>query len=143
MTERFEVGTGDKGLMIVDNEGVDDYYFVNDKEELQQFVDLINTQPDIVEELKKELVNRKNMLHTLGQDFLDLAESHEQLKEENKKLKMAILYFMDCLNCETSSNWQKSMERDCQHILNCSYKEAKEKYNGFHYNEITELYAWK
>ena len=40
--ERFEVDTGDKGLMIYDHEGVDDYYFVNDKDELEQFVALVN-----------------------------------------------------------------------------------------------------
>lgn len=40
--KRFEPGKWDKGILIYDNEGVDDYYFVNDEKELQEFCNLIN-----------------------------------------------------------------------------------------------------
>ena len=50
--KRFELGKGDKGLLIYDNEGVDDYYFVNDKEELQEFCDLINERESKIHNLE-------------------------------------------------------------------------------------------
>ena len=40
--KRFESGEGDKGILIYDNTGVDDYYFLNDPEELEKFINLIN-----------------------------------------------------------------------------------------------------
>ena len=56
MTEkRFEVDKGDKGLMIYDNEGVDDYYFVNDKEELQEFCNLINEREQKIFKLERTI----------------------------------------------------------------------------------------
>ena len=42
MTKRFEDSTGEKGLFIYDNDGVDDYYFLNDETEMAQFLHLIN-----------------------------------------------------------------------------------------------------
>jgi len=131
MTDRFEVDIGDKGLMIYDNEGIDDYYFVNDKKELQKFCDLINNQPDPLDELKKELINHKNITKSLSQEILELSESFNQVKEENQRLKEALLFFIECSNIEFSSNFKEDMEKDCQKIFNCSYKEAKEKYGNF------------
>ena len=131
MTDRFEVDVGDKGLMIYDNDGVDDYYFVNDKKELQKFCDLINSQPDALDELKKELINHKNITKSLSQEILELSESFNQIKEENQRLKEALLFFIEFSNIEFSSNFKEDMEKDCQKIFNCSYKEAKEKYGNF------------
>lgn len=51
-TGRFEVDKGDKGLMIYDHDGVDDYYFVNDKEELEKFVALINQRETRIQYLE-------------------------------------------------------------------------------------------
>lgn len=51
-TGRFEVDEGDKGLMIYDHDGVDDYYFVNDKEELEEFVALINQRETRIQYLE-------------------------------------------------------------------------------------------
>lgn len=69
-TGRFEVDEGDKGLMIYDHEGVDDYYFVNDKEELQQFCDLINNERE--------------------QKILILEQTIKNLKKENEELKQLL-----------------------------------------------------
>jgi len=44
MTEQFELGVGEKGVMIYDNDGPDDYYFIEDPKELQAFIKLINRQ---------------------------------------------------------------------------------------------------
>lgn len=55
MTGRFEVDKGDKGLMIYDHEGVDDYYFVNDKEELQEFCNLINKREQKIFKLERTI----------------------------------------------------------------------------------------
>ena len=51
-TKRFEPGKGDKGTLIYDNEGPDDYYFVNDEEELQEFCNLINQREAKIAELE-------------------------------------------------------------------------------------------
>ena len=51
--------------------------------------------------------------------------------KENQELKEALLFFIDVANCECSSNWFEDMEKDCQKIFKCSYKEAKEKYGNY------------
>lgn len=53
MIKRFELGEGDKGILIYDNAGVDDYYFVNDKEELQKFCNLINKRELKIDKLER------------------------------------------------------------------------------------------
>jgi len=55
-TGRFEVDEGDKGLMIYDQEGVDDYYFVNDKKELQEFCNLVNEQEEKILGLQQTII---------------------------------------------------------------------------------------
>lgn len=42
--KRYELGTGDKGRLIYDNEGVDDYYFIDSPEELEQFIKHLNNE---------------------------------------------------------------------------------------------------
>lgn len=79
MTERFEVSEGDKGLMIYDNEGPDDYYFVNDKEELQKLCDLINNDENI-ERLTQENEALKKTIKELASAVHDNAELQEKLK---------------------------------------------------------------
>lgn len=56
MTQKrfFPEGEEDR-LVIVDDEGVDDYYFVNNKEELQQFCNMINKREDKIKKLEKDL----------------------------------------------------------------------------------------
>lgn len=54
-----------------------------------------------------------------------------ELAEENQQLKEALLFFVDVANSEYSSNWQEDMEKDCQKLFNCSYKEAQEKYDNY------------
>lgn len=81
MTERFEVGKGDKGLLIYDNEGVDDYYFVNDREELQKLCDLINNDENI-ERLTQENEALKKTIKSLASDIHDNVKLHEEFKDD-------------------------------------------------------------
>ena len=55
----------------------------------------------------------------------------KRLTEENKQLKKALLFFLDVANGQCSSSFQKDMEHDCQKLFNCSYSEAKDKYEGY------------
>lgn len=61
----------------------------------------------------------------------DCCEKLNELNDENRQLKQALLFFVDVTNSECSSNWQKDMENDCQKLFNCSYEEAKEKYGDY------------
>jgi DNA repair ATPase RecN len=81
MTERFEVGEGDKGLLIYDHDGVDDYYFVNDKEELQKLCNLINSDENI-ERLTQENEALKKTIKSLASDIHDNVKLHEEFKDD-------------------------------------------------------------
>ena len=132
---RFEVGKGDKGLLIYDNEGLDDYYFVNDKEELQQFVDLINNQPDIVDELKKELDNRKKIIKAITAEYIELGNAFNDKNKENEQLKkqlnnVQILYKSTDDNLFASRKTNKEL-RECYSKLEEENQKLKQR--------ITEL----
>ncbi len=58
--ERFEIDEGTNGTLIYDNYGPDDYYFIEDKKELEQFVKLINKLNDKIINLEKELYALRN-----------------------------------------------------------------------------------
>lgn len=87
--------------------------YIEDTETGEQFQCNSYTKPEIIDRLNKQ----DNQI--------------KELNNENQQLKGALLFFMDVSNAECSSNWEKSMEEDCQKIFNCSYKEAKEKYGDF------------
>lgn len=54
-----------------------------------------------------------------------------ELNDENQTLKEALLFFVDVATSECSSNWKWDMENACQRLFNCSYEEAKEKYDDY------------
>jgi len=78
MTNRFEVDTGDKGLMIYDHDGVDDYYFVNDEKELQEFCDLINERERKIQRLENDISKCEVLLKQL--DFQTGSEAYLTVK---------------------------------------------------------------
>lgn len=51
--KRYHIEKGDKGLMIYDNEGLDDYYFINDEEDFQALCDRLNEYEEKIKELKR------------------------------------------------------------------------------------------
>ena len=83
--KRFESGEGDKGPMIYDNTGVDDYYFINDPEELEQFIKLINS---IAYEWKEKydyvLEEYKKQLTLNNEKDLEISRLKKELKELKK-----------------------------------------------------------
>ena len=85
MTEkRFELGNGGKGPLIYDNEGPDDYYFVNDEKELQQFIDLVN---ETLTENTKYLIKQNNQL---DKALSELAKTYIQSNAKNVMLNKVL-----------------------------------------------------
>ena len=80
MNKRFELGNGDKGPLIYDNEGPDDYYFVNDEKELQSFVDLVN---ETLHNDTKYLIEQNNQLNKA---LSELAGTYIQTNAKNEAL---------------------------------------------------------
>lgn len=128
MTEkRYELDEGTNGPMIYDNTGPDDYYFINDSEELKKFVDSLNDS---------ENTWKENYNHVMGEykkQLIQINEKDLQISE----LKKEVLSWMDIAICETSSNYDKEIETECQRIFGCSYKEAVKniKYASWAYEE--------
>lgn len=83
--KRYELDEGTNGPMICDNAGPDDYYFINDSEELQKFVDSLNDS---------ENTWKENYNHVMGEYKKQLIEINEKdleiarLKKENETLKL-------------------------------------------------------
>lgn len=82
--KRFEYGEGTEGPLIYDNKGVDDYYFLNDPEEMEKFINLINTTEDEWREKYKSLSNAytKQLKLNIEQD-----REIRQLKKELNNTK--------------------------------------------------------
>lgn len=94
--KRFEYDVGDKGPLIYDNNGVDDYYFINDPKEIKEFIKLINNNEEYWQEkynhllneyqkqLKKEneqfIFNVTEHPPSLNKNKLDLTDKHTQIK---------------------------------------------------------------
>jgi len=86
---------------------------------------------DYLKENGEDLFNLKTEDYKIC-DLLNAQDKQiKELEEENQQLKEALLFFVDVANCECSSNWDEDMEKDCQKLFNCSYKEAEEKYGNF------------
>lgn len=82
--KRFEYGKGDKGPLIYDNTGVDDYYFLNDPEEMEKFINLINTTEDEWREKYNHIQGEYiKILHENTEKDLKIS----QLKKELKLMK--------------------------------------------------------
>ena len=83
--KRYELDKGSKGQMIYDHEGVDDYYFINDPEELKKFVDSLNDS---------ENTWKENYNHVMGEYKKQLIQINEKdleiskLKKEIQELKI-------------------------------------------------------
>ena len=132
--KRFEYGEGDKGPLIYDNTGVDDYYFLNDSEEMDKFIDLINSiETEWKEDYNHVMGEYKKQLIQINEKDLEISK----LKKENHKLQQALLWCFDITVFEYSSTYDKDMEHGCKILFGCSHDEAEEKYGGF---EKTETY---
>ena len=97
----------------------------------EEIVELLNNQ-------NRELDNRKQIIKTLTQEY-------KELKEENQKLRELVLFYLDVATGECSSHYHKHMEEMCKLIFCCSHQEAKEKYGRYkdewdireHYKELS------
>lgn len=79
-----------------------------------------------------------NRLSKTNRDNIMCQCKLEELKQENKELKSALLYYLDVTLCECSSNWNYDIDKWCNILLDCSYPEAKEKYDDFKYKDMWE-----
>ena len=110
--KRFELEEySSKGPVIFDNDGVDDYYFLKNKEELKEFVDMLNKdnqqskkdwdyfvgQIDKLQSQVSELTednqtfekvykDLKHKHHLLHDEYLDLEIERDDLKQAKKEL---------------------------------------------------------
>ena len=85
MTEkRFEYDVGEKGPLIYDNNGVDDYYFINDPKEIKEFIKLLNNNEEYWQEKYEHLADeyKKQLKINIEQE-----EEINQLKKELEKNK--------------------------------------------------------
>ena len=82
--KRFEYDVGDKGPLIYDNNGVDDYYFINDSRELKEFIKLLNNNEEYWQEKYNHLTDeyKKQLKINIEQE-----EEINQLKKELEKNK--------------------------------------------------------
>ena len=82
--KRFEYDVGDKGPLIYDNDGVDDYYFLNKPEEMEDFIKLLNSNEEYWQEKYKSLSNayKKQLKLNIEQD-----REIRQLKKELNNTK--------------------------------------------------------
>lgn len=78
-SKRFELYVEDR-ITIYDNEGVDDYYFLDDKEELLEFLELVNN-------LNKE---KEEWEFKYYKEYGDLKDKMEEISYENKQLKRVL-----------------------------------------------------
>ena len=110
MTKRFELGEGTSGPLIYDNNGPDDYYFVNDEKELQEFIDLVNKELN-----NDQCIERIHQMHKtiseLSREILKIKEEH---REDEFKLHTLEKYYT-CPNCAFNSKefkYLKSLRRN-------------------------------
>ena len=55
------------------------------------------------------------------------------MNNDIQHLKQALLFYIDVATCETSSNFDKDMEKTCQTIFGCSYDDANKKYGEYEF----------
>lgn len=108
--KRFELGNGDKGPLIYNNNADDDYYFVNDEKELQEFIDLVN------EELSEnECIERLHQLHkTISELSAEILKIKEEHREDEFKLHTLEKWYT-CPNCAFNKRefkYLKNLRRD-------------------------------
>lgn len=109
------------------------------KYEADRLCEKLNGLNDELGKYRILYASKEKTAEVLLRDGIALEHEIKSLKTENQKLKQTILYLIGCLECEVNMD----LEDECQQLLGCSYKEAKEKYGGCSYNEITEKYVWK
>ena len=92
--KRFEYSVEEKGPLIYDNDGVDDYYFLNKPKEMEDFIKLLNRNEEYWQEKYDVLLNRYNKQLKLNieqdREIRQLKEENEELKKENKHLQCTI-----------------------------------------------------
>ena len=72
---------------------------------------------------------------------LDLMDILNELYEENKELKQALLFYLDLAVQDSSylnDGFEKGMELWCQRLFNCTYEQAKE-YKDFEWADVWEM----
>lgn len=132
--KRFEYD--EKDNIIYDNKGVDDYYFLNNPEEMEKFINLINSietewkenYNHVMGEYKKQLIqiNEKDLqiseLKKENQKLTELinliAEAHSYTKEESvKDILRHNIWAIDTVAGESAGAWHDYC------ILNKFFKE--------------------
>ena len=63
----------------------------------------------------------------MTEKLVDLIEDIKELKEENKRLKGVLLFFIEA----DGKGDEESINNLCQNIFNCSHEEAIAKYGEF------------
>ena len=91
--KRFEYDIGDERPVIYDNNGVDDYYFTNNPDEMKQFVKMINNNEEYWQEKYNYLLNEYKKQLTLNNEK---EKEITPLKEENQTLYCQLNNFKLC-----------------------------------------------
>lgn len=103
--KRFEYD--EKDNIIYDNKGVDDYYFLNNPEEMEKFINLINTTEDEWREKYNHMQEEYlKILHENTEKDLKISE----LEKELTLMKDKAYYYGCCAIGETSSNYDKDID---------------------------------
>ena len=134
MTEkRFTVETSENQLIIVDNEGPDDYYHLGcDERDVKGVCKMLN---DLNKDNQEEIQAFKNQSKELAQLIKTLFKENEELKQDNEFLKKALFYLWDCAIGVTSSRIDEELNELSQLLYDCNYNEASSKHN-IEYEEI-------
>ena len=84
--KRFEYDIEDERPVIYDNNGVDDYYFINNPEEMKQFVKMINNNEEYWQEKYKSLSNAytEQLKLNIEQDR-EIRQLKKELEKKNEK----------------------------------------------------------
>ena len=81
--KRYEYSDGNRGPLIYDNDGVDDYYFLNNSKEMDKFIELLNDE----EEYWKEKLGENAIIEQVGAMATIVVEKFEK---ENLLEKMPV-----------------------------------------------------
>ena len=68
---RYELCTGDSRPVIVDTEGIDDYWFLDDMEEVEQLVLLLNHYETTIKILRKVVATNPKCYKSIKEELLE------------------------------------------------------------------------
>lgn len=79
---------------------------------------------------------RLEQINQLKQKINTYNKVNELYKKENNQLKEALFFYISVAITETSSHINEDLEKECNQLLKCSYKEALEKYDTSKYEGV-------